>query len=55
MFYSEAFNCNAVVVYFKNENDWYFVLEDYPVVLKAQIKPENVKWIGIQKENKGEV
>ena len=39
VFYSEYFKSYCVVVRYKNDDDWYFVVENRPThILKAQTK-----------------
>lgn len=50
IFHSDSLNAKCVVVMVKG-NDWYFVAEDYPVVIKSQCAPEHVKWVNNESED----
>lgn len=52
IFYSGYFGSRGVVVRYKNDDDWYFVIEKQPMrVLKAQTKLSKLKTIRNEDKN----
>ena len=45
IFYSEYFKSRGVVVSYKDEDNWWFVLESNGQMVKARAKPNELRWL----------
>jgi hypothetical protein len=50
-FYSDYFKAVGTVVSFENKDNWYFRLDNSIITIKADTRPENLKWTYLQSKN----